>query len=90
MPGIEDDRGMKAHVLQPGDHAGGIGEIILVPGEDLVMIHVVDIEGDHIGGYGLFPVDPGDVHDFRFGVITVPALVKPEAPQGREFNGPGE
>ena len=68
----------------------GIPETFWVPGKDLIGIHVINIEVDHIAGDAPGPELMGYIKHFLIRVITPPALLKTEAPVGREWHPAGE
>ncbi|MNS28492.1 hypothetical protein D3C72_604660 [compost metagenome] len=88
--GVDDGDGPEALVAQPLDHLGRPREALGVPGEDLVGVHVVDVEVDHVGGNAAIAELGGDrLH--RLAARVAPArLMKAQRPQGRHRHAPSE
>src|SRR5690606_10315142 len=92
VPGLDLDAGitnyhhLEAHVAQLTDEAHGVAEMTLVPGEYLVLIHVVDVEDDRVGGDFLFTKRSRYAEYLNIRIIAVSALLIPNAPPGREFD----
>src|ERR1700722_13891613 len=65
------------------DHFLWIGKTLVVPRERLVVVLVVNIEPDHIGGNLLLSKCIGQQSDAGLRIIAVAALVVSQRPQRR-------
>ena len=90
MPGIDDDRGLEPERRQLRGHAGRVGKARLVPREQLVRVHVVDVERDAVGRDFFLAQRVRDAHHFRLGIVAVAVLLVAEAPQRRQRHAPGQ
>src|SRR5205085_10183524 len=53
--GVDDDDDAEAGGFQVCDHLRGVWEARLVPGEDAVAVHVVNVEVDDVGRHARIP-----------------------------------
>src|SRR5690606_11447738 len=68
----------------------GIGEVAMTPRKDLVLIHVVDIEHDRVGGNVLVAEGARQVQHFLVRVVGVTTLLISDTPQGRHLHSAGK
>src|SRR5690606_21535953 len=81
---------LKTEVPQLLNKFGGVDEVLLIPCEDFVLVHVVDIEHDDIRRNILFAKCSGHAEYFHIRIIAVTALLIAYAPAGRQVNAAGE
>src|SRR5215203_2396719 len=81
--GIDDGDHPEALLPQVGDQAPRVGEAVLVPGEDPVALHVVDVQVDNIARDVPLPETTRDLAHLFLVHVGVAALLIPQSPQRR-------
>ena len=86
--GVDDgDQADTARLHLP--HEGGkIGKALAVDRKVLVILHVIDIQNDHIDGKTAFPVLVGDLADVRLVHVSPAGLREAEGEFGRDIAAP--
>src|SRR5579883_3015797 len=84
--GVDDRDGMEALLAEIGHHTLGIGEPCLVPGEDAIAVHEVNVEKDAIARNLPMPKVLGNKANGAFGKIAVAALDVAQGPARRQRN----
>src|SRR5207245_10657499 len=87
---IDDRDDVEPFLAQIGNHLRRIGKSLAVPREGFVIVLVVNVEPDRVGGSLAAAKVVGDESHFAFRVIAVAALVISEGPERREWHAPGE
>ncbi len=65
----------------------GMSELLGVEGEDAIPVHIVYVHPYHVGRNFQFPQLVGNLHHLCVGLITEPALLVAQRPQGWQGHG---
>ena len=68
----------------------GVREVVGVPGEDPVSVHVIYVEVDHVARNVFLPKGIGDFPNFFFRHVAVATLMVPERPLRRHRGSAGK
>ena len=62
----------------------------MIPGERLVIVLIMNVQPDDIGGDFLLAKRVGQQAHPRFGIVTVTTLIEAERPQWRQWHSSGQ
>ncbi len=82
-PGVDDGDDAETLFAQVGDQTLRVGEAFLVPGEDAIAVHVVDVQVDHVARDVPLSEASGDLSHLLFVHVAVAALLVTQSPQRR-------
>ena len=88
--GIDDRDDLEAVLAEPREHGRRVGEGLLVPREDAVAVHVLDVEPERVARHAELAMARAERLDRLLRVAEPAALVVAERPQRREARAAGE
>ena len=80
---IDDGDDLEPRLVEALQHAGSIGKALVVPREDPVLVHVVDVEPQGVARNVVRAVASAELLHLVLRVGVPPALVIPQRPQRR-------
>lgn len=87
---IDDRYQVDAPVLHFRHEGGEIGKLLSIDGEVLVVVHVVNVQIQHIQGQAVLPVAVHYAAEVRTGLVPPPALAEAEGEFRGDVAGPDE
>ena len=87
---VSDDDGVEVLFGEVVDHLGEAREVLCVDGEGAVLVLVVDVEIEGVGGEVVGAEAVGDFHELGLVHVAIAGLLKTKGPEGRNGRGAGE
>lgn len=81
---------MEPHFFQFGNHVPRLRESVAIEREDAVLVHIVNIEMNHVAWYALVAEGARQSHHFFFAFVAVFRLVVAKRPLRRHLHPPGQ